>query len=65
MREGGVALALRVAEGEDGVRGGVTPAELEMPAAVRPFPFTMRRSLLIAEDAAEEFVLTKRRSCAS
>ena len=58
MREGGVAFALRAAEGADGVRGGITPAVIDAPAAVRPL--ATRISLPIVEDAAEEFVFTKR-----
>jgi hypothetical protein len=64
-----VEVALRVAGGATGVRGGVTLVGIEVAAAVRPF--STRISLLFAEDeaaadeAAEEFVFTKRCSRAS
>jgi len=64
LRAGGDELALRVAEGATGVRGGVTLVGIEVAAAVRPF--STRISLLFAVDeaaedeAAEELVFTKR-----
>lgn len=64
MRAGGDEVALRVAGGATGVRGGVTEVAVDVAAAVRPF--SRRSSLLFApEDAAEEFVFTKRRSLGS
>lgn len=68
LREGGgVEVALRVAGGVTGVRGGVTAVESE--AAVRPFS---TRTLLpfpvdeVAEEEVEgEFLFTKRRSTGS
>ena len=68
MRAGGEE-ALRVAGRVTGVRGGATLAGIEVAAAVRPF--SARISLLFAvdeaaeEEAAEEFVFTKRCSRAS
>jgi hypothetical protein len=64
LRAGGDELALRVAEGATGVRGGVALVGIEVAAAVRPF--STRISLLFAVDeaaedeAAEELVFTKR-----
>jgi hypothetical protein len=63
LRAGGDELALRVA-GATGVRGGVTAVDVEAGVEVRPF--STRISLLFAVDeaaedeAAEEFVFTKR-----
>jgi len=68
LRAGGEE-ALRVAGRVTAVRGGVTLAGIEVAAAVRPF--SARISLLFAvdeaaeEEAAEEFVFTKRCSRAS
>lgn len=68
MRAGGEE-ALRVAGRVTAVRGAVTLAGIEVAAAVRPF--SARISLLFAvdeaaeEEAAEEFVFTKRCSRAS
>jgi hypothetical protein len=59
LRAGGDELALRVAEGAAGVRGGVTAVDVEAGVEVRPF--STRISLLFADDeAAEELVFTKR-----
>ena len=64
MRAGGDELALRVAEGATGVRGGVPAVDVEAGVEVRPF--STRISLLFAVDeavedeGAEEFVFTKR-----
>lgn len=59
MRAGGDEVALRVAGGVTGARGGVTAVGVDAVPAVRPF--STRISLLFAEDeAAEEFVFTKR-----
>jgi len=58
LRAGGEE-ALRVAGGAIGVRGGVTAVDAEVGVEVRPF--SMRISLLFAEDeGAEEFEFTKR-----
>jgi len=64
LRAGGVEVALRVVGGVTEVRGGVTLVGIEVAVAVRPF--STRISLLFAVDeaaedeAAEEFVFTKR-----
>jgi len=64
LRAGGDEVALRVAGGAAGVRGGVTRLLSTVAAAVRPF--STRISLFFAPGAAaEEFVFTKRRSLGS
>jgi len=64
LRAGGDEVALRVAGGAAGVRGGVTAVAVDVAAAVRPF--STRISLFFAPGAAaEEFVFTKRRSLGS
>ena len=65
MRAGGDEVALRVAGGATGVRGGVTPVG-GVDVAVPVRPFSTRISLFFAPgDAAEEFVFTKRCSLGS
>ena len=64
LRGGGLELALRTGGAVTGVRGGVTAPGVKVEAAVRPF--STRISLLRAvdeaggEEAADEFVFTKR-----